>query len=176
MPKGNLIATIGIDVAAYVDVEVPPGTDTADAKQLLQFACEVQEHMADQVSVDWQSANALRVVSVRDPASNRTLQTDVQLSPSYYTGGVALQDFLTGRSEGLQDLVNAAADAKLVPRPHRQVAYTGNLQFPGAEMIDVEFTAREGATQTELDLIFLQCLAQIATVNYLAVGDDAKSP
>lgn len=169
MPKTVRTATIGIDLSAYTDVEVPQGVDISDPAQLAALAVDTAEHGT--FEVNWDTSNALRVTSIREGRAKKIHPRNLCVQPSFYDGGVALETFLTDRTQGIDKLVDAAVAAKLIARPAHAVAYAGTVQFPGTEAIDIEFTAREGATQAELDLIFLQCLAQIATVNYLAVGN-----
>lgn len=53
----------------------------------------------------------------------------------------------------------------------QMVTYTGYLKLPGTERIQLDFDVRKGATQAEKDLAFFNALAQLGTVDYLAVGE-----
>ncbi|MDR9108087.1 hypothetical protein FEP41_05840 [Burkholderia multivorans] len=67
-------------------------------------------------------------------------------------------------------MLNSAAQARLIDEAVTE-AFTGYLKLPGADRVQVDFMCRKGATQEENDLAFLQALAQIGTVDYVAVGE-----
>lgn len=57
------------------------------------------------------------------------------------------------------------------PKDPPSETFAGYLEHDGCR-IDIGFEVPVGSTQEEKDLAFLAALAQIATVNYLAIGQD----
>jgi hypothetical protein len=58
----------------------------------------------------------------------------------------------------------------LINEPVMEV-HRGTFKLPGAKVVDVDFEVRKGATREEKDLAFFEALAQIGTVDYVAIGD-----
>lgn len=56
------------------------------------------------------------------------------------------------------------------PAGEDERCFVGSLKFPGAETLEVEFRVPHGATQEEMDLAFIQGLAQLATIGYRETG------
>jgi hypothetical protein len=67
--------------------------------------------------------------------------------------------------------INGAVEAAWIKREASVDVYRGTLTLPSAEIIEVEFECRKGATREEKDLAFLESLAQIGTVDYVAIGE-----
>lgn len=73
------------------------------------------------------------------------------------------------RIVSVQNGGNYILEDKLIT-PVVMEVHRGSLKLPGAETIEVEFECRKGATMEEKDLAFLEALAQIGTVDYVAIG------
>lgn len=159
----KIFVTFGLDVSAYA--EMPLEVTTPPSPEELE---KLSENVGDLLfTPDWETENALRVVSVKDD-QGRYLSNAHRLEPSMYDGGAALQEFLWGRNaetSSMDRLVAKAAAAGLIDPPET-VEMKGRIRFPGAETLEVEFMVRRGATQTERDLAFFQGLAQLATIWY----------
>lgn len=161
----QLTIIIGQDLSAYAEINIPEDTDLSDGN-LIKIATTALEN--ETFDADWSSVNALRVVSVHDEAG-KIIKADIPVEASFYDAGVGLQAFLRGNGNTINTLAEAAVISKLIA-PIEAVAYTGHLNYPGGQFA-VEFSARKGATQAELDIAFMQGLAQQCTIGYLAVGN-----
>lgn len=157
---------IGQDMSAYAEIDAPADTDLSE-ENLIEIAYAVAENVV--FDADWSTVNGLRVVSVHDE-DGKIVKSDIAVAPSIYDGGVSLQAFLKGNGHTIKTLVESAAIAKLIEQPE-EAAYTGHLSYPGGQFT-VEFSARNGATQAELDLAFLQGLAQLCTIGYNVIGKE----
>lgn len=160
----KLLVTLGQDLSAYATIEVPMDTDLSD-DNLAAIARKAVENTV--FEADWSTVNALRVVVVNDGVG-KFVRSEVPVELCCYEGGAALEAFLRGHV-GFDALVNSAAQARLIESLVR-VAFIGHLTTLGGERIRVEFYARAGATQTELDLAFFHALCQQADVACLAAG------
>lgn len=164
---GTLSIAIGQDLSAYATIEVPADTDLSD-ENLARIA---QQAIDDVVfDADWSTAEALRIVTVLD-SDRKIVRSDVQIEKSHYGGGVALDTFLRGKSSDLGALINGAIEARMI-EPSPMLAYRGCLTTPGGEQLEVEFCAREGATQTEQDIAMFHVLCQKVSVE-INVAPDA---
>lgn len=165
--SNQLKIVVGQDYAAYAEINVPIGTDLSDENLADIANTAIEDWVFD---VDYSTGSSLRIVSVHDQ-TGKIIKSDIPIDASTYDSGMALQTFLSGQSN-LADLVQSAADAKLIDPIDEVVIYAGHLKYPGG-LVAVDFQARKDATQAELDLAFLQGLAQICTIGYLAVGEKA---
>ena len=157
---------VGQDLTAYAEIDVPAGTDLSDENLAKIANAAVEREMFD---ADWSSVNALRVVSVHD-AEGSILKSDISIEPCNFDGGQVLRSFLKGYTE-FGALIHGAAVANLID-PIEEIMYEGKLKHP-CGVFAVAFSARKGATQAELDIAFMQGLAQQCTIGYLAVGNKA---
>lgn len=161
----KLLVTLGQDLSAYATIEVPADTDLSD-DNLAAIARKAVENTV--FEADWSTMNALRVVVVND-GEGKFVRSEVPVELCCYEGGAALEAFLRGHV-GFDALVNSAVQARLI-EPSMQAAFTGHLTMPGGERIQVDFCARAGATQAELDLAFFHALCQQADVAYPAARE-----
>jgi hypothetical protein len=167
-PMKKLFVTLGQDLSAYATIKLSADTDLSE-ENLSRIAQEAVDNGDVVFDADWETVCALRVVSVDDGKETHFVE-DLCVECSPYDAGQVLQSFLNGHVQGLGTVVEAAAKAKLIA-PQQMMAYTGYLMLPGAEHIQIDFECRKGATKEEADLAFIQMLAQIATVDYVAIGD-----
>lgn len=168
--KGNhmkLNVVLGQDLAAYAKfaLEVPLGASEQEIAELIQQHSEQADLVFDE---DWGSVSSLRIVSAQNAAGSYLVQ-DYPLEPIPFDAGQALASWLRGRSTDLSEVIQAAAQSKLIDTPVME-AQRGTFALPGAEAITVGFVCRQGATREEKDLAFLEALAQIATVEFVATG------
>jgi hypothetical protein len=155
-----------MDMSCYVDIRIQEDTPlTQEAlAEVFNQALENAEFMPD-----WDSTCAGRIASVQDEKGNFLVE-DMAIEPSPFDAGRALQSWLRGHGPNFQAVINSAAKARLINEPVMEV-HRGTFKLPGAKVIDVDFEVRKGATREEKDLAFLEALAQIGTVDYVAIGD-----
>jgi hypothetical protein len=168
----KLNVVLGQDLSAYAEMEM----DVPDGASDEEIIAEIQKRIKVNPPIfheDWESACALRIVSATQDVvsgpSNYILE-DVALEPSPFDAGQVLQSWLKGHGPTLAAVVNSAAAARLIDEPVMEV-HRGVFKTPSGESIEVEFECRKGATKEEKNLAFLEALAQIGTVDYLAIGD-----
>lgn len=166
----QLYAILGQDISAYagVEIDVPDGASKEEIIDRIRAFTESADFDEVVFDEDWGTACALRIVSVQN-GGNYILE-DVLLDQSPYDAGQVLQSWLNGSGPTLAAVINTAAEAKLI-NPVVIEVHRGSLKLPGAETIEVEFECRKGATREEKDLAFLEALAQIGTVDYVAIGE-----
>lgn len=164
----KLNVVLGQDLSAYAEIEidVPEGAPEAEIVEAVLKSDPYDDVVFDP---DWESVSSMRIVSARDEEGNYLVQ-DYPLEPIPFDAGQALASWLKGWSKDLSGVIDAAAQAKLIDRPVMEV-YRGTFKLPGAELIEVEFECRKGATREEKDLAFFEALAQIGTADYVAIGD-----
>ncbi|MDR9060624.1 hypothetical protein [Burkholderia multivorans] len=165
--------TIGQDLSCYATIQIPEDTPLTreTLMEIVNHVLDNQEWKGEEVYMeeDWSSVCAARVVSVRDKKGNHLVE-NMAIDPSPYDAGQTLMSWLRGYGPTLETMLNSAAQARLIDEAVTE-AFTGYLKLPGADRVQVDFMCRKGATQEENDLAFLQALAQIGTVDYVAVGE-----
>lgn len=164
----KLNVTLGQDLSAYAEIEV----EALEGASEIAIVAAIRRQIDGDFPVfdeDWESTSSLRIVSAKDESGNYLLQ-DHPLEPIPFDAGQALESWLKGWSKDLSGVVQAAAQAKLID-PLVMEAHRGTFMIPGAESVDVEFECRKGATREEKDLAFLEALAQVGTVDYVAIGE-----
>ncbi|OGT90128.1 MAG: hypothetical protein A2286_00070 [Gammaproteobacteria bacterium RIFOXYA12_FULL_61_12] len=152
------------DVTSFCTVTVPSDTDLSD-EALVELALDAdnQEEFDGRLMGSSESKE-LCVLAVRDEQGRDLREEELAVSPSFVKGGHAARDFLRGR-QSLADMVNSAADAKLIDQP-AWIARKGYLETPDGETIEVPISVRRGATQAELELALIQALAQKCTIGF----------
>lgn len=163
MKKRTLQVTLGQDLSAYATLEIPADSDLSDANliRIAQTAVEQDDFVFDE---DWETTCALRIVSVQD-RQGHYLKEDIPVEDSPYDAGQVLQSFLKGHVS-FANLIEAAAQARLID-PLEIIHCTGILKIPGAAPISADFSCRQGATQAEKDLAFMEALLNQVEVQYV---------
>jgi hypothetical protein len=168
--------TIGQDMACYATIHIPEDTPLTQESlgEIIEHVLSHAEWQGEEVlfDEDWSSTCATRIVSIRDEKGN-SLVEDMAIDPSPYDAGQVLQSWLRGYGPTLAAVINSAAEAMLIDEPVME-AHRGTLKLPEAEVIEVEFEVRKGATREEKDLAFFEALAQIATVDYARVAEEVR--
>jgi hypothetical protein len=160
-------------MSCYATIKVPEDTPLTRESlgKIVEHVLSHAEWQGEEVifDEDWSTTCAARIVNVLDEKGNYLIE-DMAIDPSPYDAGQALQSWLRGYGPTLQAVINYAAEARLIDEPVME-AHRGAFKLPGAEIINVEFEVRKGATREEKDLAFFEALAQIGTVDYVAIGD-----
>jgi hypothetical protein len=97
-------------------------------------------------------------VTVEDDDGN-ILVNELAIDPNPWEAGLALGFWLNGEYGTFQDVLRSAVEQRLIEPPVMEKR-RGSYTTPGGETIEVEFEARKGATQEEIDLAFFQALAK----------------
>lgn len=172
---------LGTDLSAYayLVMEVPDGTTEKELAAMLhnRFVNDDPEVCELVFDENWGTASSMRIVQAKDEHGNFISQ-GYPLDPCPYDAGLEVQRWLKGMGavnlpSNLQSVIAAAAKAGLIAQPVMEI-HSGTFTLPGMESIEVEFEARVGATREEKDLAFLNALAQVARVDYLAIGQIEK--
>lgn len=166
----KLNVVLGQDLSAYAEIEIETPDDSSEeeiVRRVRAFteSADFEETVFDE---DWSSTCALRIVSVKN--GNDYILEDVALEPSPYDGGQGFMGWLRGNTT-FKSAINGAVEAAWIERETSVDVYRGTFTLPGAEVIEVEFECRKSATREEKDLAFLEALAQIGTVDYVAIGE-----
>jgi hypothetical protein len=173
---GMYEVTIGQDMSCYTTIEIPENTPLT-REALSEIVNEVitngewqgQEALFEE---DWGTSCATRIVSVRDEKGNYLVE-DMAIDPSHHDAGQILQNWLNGYGATFQDVIDAAAEARLIDEPVMEVHH-GRLKLPDDKIVEVDFEVRKWATREEMDLAFFKALAQIATVYYAKVAEEVR--
>jgi hypothetical protein len=156
-------------MSCYATIKVPEDTPLTRESlgKIVEHVLSHAEWQGEKVifNEDWSTTCAARIVNVLDEKGNYLI-----IDPSPYDVGLDLQNWLCGYGPTLQAVINSAAKANLIDEPVMEV-YHGIFELPGAKVVDIDFEVRKGATREEKDLAFLEALAQIGTVDYVAIGD-----
>jgi hypothetical protein len=97
-------------------------------------------------------------VAVEDDDGN-ILVSELAIDPNPLETGLVLDFWLNGECGTFQDVLRSAVEQRLI-EPLVMEKRRGSYTTPGGETIEVEFEARKGATQEEIDLAFFQALAK----------------
>jgi len=165
--------TIGQDMSCYATIQI--SEDTPLTRESLE---EIVEHVLSNVEwqgeevlfdEDWSSTCATRIVRIRDEKGNYLVE-DMAIAPSPSDAGQVLQRWLCGYGPTLQAVINSAAKARLIDEPVMET-HRGVFETPNGEEIEVEFSARKGATREEMDLAFFEALAQAGSARVVRKED-----
>jgi len=165
----KLNVVLGQDLSAYAEIEIDVPQDSSEEEIVRRIRAFTESEDFEEVvfDEDWSSECALRIVSVRN--GNDSILEDVALEPSPYDGGQGFMGWLRGNTT-FKSAINGAVEAAWIEREASVDVYRGTFELPGAEVIEIEFECRKGATREEKDLAFLEALARIGTVDYVAIS------
>jgi hypothetical protein len=166
----KLNVVLGQDLSAYAEIEIEAPEDSSEEEIVRRVRAFTESANFDKAvfDEDWSTTCALRIVHVKN--GNDYILEGVALEPSPYDGGQIKREASRGNTT-FKSAINGAVEAAWIKREASVDVYRGTLTLPSAEIIEVEFECRKGATREEKDLAFLESLAQIGTVDYVAIGE-----
>jgi len=85
--------------------------------------------------------------------------------------GADCVDVINRYINDLRAMATDSADSPGSMTEQSAVHYTGYITVPGSLRVQVDFVANTSASKAELDSAFVAALGQIATLDYLALGD-----
>jgi hypothetical protein len=173
----KLNVVLGQDLSAYaeIEIEVPDNASKEEIVEKIRAFSESADFEETVFDEDWSTVCALRIVTATTPKGGSTeyILQDVPLEPSPFDAGQTLQSWLKGHGPSLQTVISEAAAHCLIDEPVMEV-HRGYFKLPGAARIEVDFEVRKGATREEKDLAFLEALAQIGTLDYVAMSEKSS--
>lgn len=163
----KLSVTLGQDLSAYAEVEIDVKDDASREEIIEKIRAFTESTDFEDVvfDEDWSTTCALRIVSAVKEDGSYILE-DVALEPSPFDGGQGFMSWLRGHAP-LKSAIRAAVSAAWTEEGGTVEVYRGTFKLPGADVVEVEFECRKGATREEKDLAFFEALAQVATVDYV---------